>query len=204
MKSSTLYYIHDPMCSWCWGFSQTWGLLAQSLPNEVEIRYVLGGLAPDNNQPMDTRTRAYIQHQWRMIQQQIPGVQFNFDFWEACQPKRSTYIACRAVIAAKNQHPKYEVPMIRAIQQAYYLQAQNPSEKTTLIQLAKALNLDVEQFSQDLVGEATQQQLNQDIMLAKSLGVRSFPSLVLSCDNQNTLLKIDYNKPDIILAQILA
>jgi protein-disulfide isomerase-like protein with CxxC motif len=54
------------------------------------------------------------------------GTEFNFDFWTKCQPRRDTYKACRAVIAASQQNA--EEAMIEAIQKAYYLRAMNPSE----------------------------------------------------------------------------
>lgn len=204
MKSSLLYYIHDPMCSWCWGFQKTWIALQQSLPKAIQIRYVLGGLAADSDEPMSIDMRDYIQSQWRKIQQRIPGVEFNQDFWHLCQPRRSTYPACRAVIAAKHQNPALEVPMIQAIQQAYYLQAKNPSEDTTLVDLAKTLNLNIEQFSQDLNASQTQQQLEDDRQLAIDLGVNSFPSLVFEREQGRKIIAIDYNDPQPMLAQILA
>ncbi|MBE8572891.1 DsbA family protein, partial [Vibrio sp. OPT46] len=27
-----LYYVHDPMCSWCWGYKPTLDKLKQQLP----------------------------------------------------------------------------------------------------------------------------------------------------------------------------
>jgi putative protein-disulfide isomerase len=54
-------------------------------------------------------------------------------------PRRSTYAACRAVIAARRQNPGYEEKMILAIQQAYYLEARNPADSHTLIELASEI-----------------------------------------------------------------
>ena len=203
MKSSVLYYIHDPMCSWCWGFQKTWKTVQQPLPKDIQIRYVLGGLAPDSDKPMSEDMRRYIQSQWRKIEKRIPGVEFNDDFWRLCQPRRSTYPACRAVIAAKNQNPDLEVPMIEHIQQAYYLDAQNPSDDKTLTNLAETLGLDTQQFVQDLTAKHTRQQLEDDMRLAKSLGVSSFPSLILERDDDQQIIQIHYNDPQAILSQIL-
>ena len=115
MTSNRLYYAHDPMCSWCWGFRPVWEQLTHRLPSNVRTQRLLGGLAPDNNQPMSEQTRERIQDTWRRIEQRIPGTEFNFDFWEKCQPRRSTYPACRAVIAAGRQGEKQEERMILAI-----------------------------------------------------------------------------------------
>ena len=202
MNSTTLYYIHDPMCSWCWGFHNTWQQVQLQLKDQLSIQYVLGGLAPDSGEIMSDDMRHYIQKNWQKIEKTIPGTQFNYDFWKNCSPKRSTYPACRAVIAAKNQAEKFEKIMINTIQQAYYLQAQNPSETSTLINLAASIGLDKQQFTQDLSSNTTQLQLDQDIALAKSLSSNGFPSLVLAKNGTNQSIQIDYNNPEFILQQI--
>ncbi|MBC8493219.1 MAG: DsbA family protein [Candidatus Thioglobus sp.] len=203
MNSTTLYYIHDPMCSWCWGFNHTWNQVKDQIKDQLKIQYVLGGLAPDSNEIMPEEMRSYIQKNWQKIEQTIPGTKFNYDFWKNCTPKRSTYPACRAVIAAKNQGKKFEIPIISSIQTAYYLQAQNPSESSTLIKLATSIGLDSQQFTRDLNSPTTQEKLDSDINLSKSLSVNGFPSLVLERNGVKKLIKIDYNNSDFILKQIL-
>ena len=191
------------MCSWCWGFSHTWNKVKNSLPSEINVQYILGGLAPDSSEVMPNEMREYIQMNWHKIEQKIPGVSFNYTFWDSCTPKRSTYPACRAVIAVKNQNTELEQTMVKLIQQAYYLDAKNPSEDDVLISLAKTLDLDIKQFTQDLNSEPTQQLLSDDIALMQSLGVSSFPSLVLQTTNRIKSITIDYNNPKLILNQII-
>jgi len=203
MNSATLYYIHDPMCSWCWGFNSTWKNVKDSLPSSISIQYILGGLAPDSSEPMPIEMRKYIQTNWSKIEQKISGVKFNYDFWDNCTPKRSTYPACRAVIAVKNQNPDLEQTIIKLIQQAYYVNAKNPSDDSTLIELAKTLDIDIKQFIHDLNFESTQQQLLDDIALMQTLGVSSLPSLVLKIGTDLKSINIDYNDVDLILAQII-
>ncbi len=203
MNSYTLYYVYDPMCSWCWGFNKTWNKVKKSLPKNINIQYVLGGLAPDSDEIMSDKMREYIQYNWQKIEKNIPGTIFNYDFWTNCTPVRSTYPACRAVIAAKNQNDQLEISMINAIQEAYYLYAKNPSKDTTLINIAKAIGLNVTQFKKDLNSKTTQQQLDNNINLSKSLGAKGFPSIILEKNSVAKLIKIDYNNSDFILKQIL-
>jgi putative protein-disulfide isomerase len=191
------------MCSWCWGFNSTWKKVKDSLPSSISIQYILGGLAPDSSEPMPIEMRKYIQINWGKIEQKIPGVKFNYDFWDNCTPTRSTYPACRTVIAVKNQNPDLEQTIIKLIQQAYYVDAKNPSEDSTLIALAKTLDIDIKQFTHDLNSESTQQQLLDDIALMQTLGVSSFPSLVLKIGTDLKPINIDYNDADLILAQII-
>jgi putative protein-disulfide isomerase len=138
----------------------------------------MGGLAADSDQPMPEETANYIQQQWRLVTAKT-GAEFNWDFWSKCQPRRSTYPACRAVIAA-GQQGKENIPrMIYAIQKAYYLQARNPSDLETLIALADTIGLDVQQFKTDIASSETEQKLQADFRTRRRLGVNSFPSVVL-------------------------
>jgi putative protein-disulfide isomerase len=123
---SYLFYIHDPMCSWCYAFSQSWDALQQELSANIQVVYLLGGLAPDSTEPMPLATQKMVQQAWRRIEQTVPGVQFNWDFWSQNTPIRSTYPACRAILAARKQRDAAELPMIRAIQQRLLSACQEP------------------------------------------------------------------------------
>jgi len=188
----TLYYIHDPMCSWCWAFRPVFTELLNKLPDDIDVQYLVGGLAPDSNEPMDAATQTMIQHHWRTIQIKVPNTQFNFDFWTNSTPRRSTYPACRAVLAAKTINPDKEDAMILAIQQAYYLNAFNPSDDDVLINCAASIGLDTSLFTQTLNSPATQQTLQENIQKNQSLGVYSFPSLVLEENGRFKPITIDY------------
>lgn len=197
-----LYYVHDPMCSWCWGFSPTWAKIHSQLPANVEIKYLLGGLAPDSQELMPDEMKQAISGYWQKVQQHIPGTEFNFDFWTKCQPRRSTYPSCRAVIAARKQKPEIEHAMIDAIQRAYYLHAKNPSDDETLIAIAKSLGLDVEAFENDLNADDTQQQLAKEMKFGREIGAQGFPSMLLEKNGQYEYVPLDYNDPNTTLNYI--
>ena len=197
-----LYYIHDPMCSWCWGFRSAWTAVLNKLDPAIQVQYLLGGLAPDTDEPMPEKMRTYIRENWQQIQQTVPGTGFNYDFWTACQPRRATFPACRAVIATRQQQSALDTAMVYAIQRAYYLDARNPSDNTVLIELAAELALDKEQFTHDLSSAKTQQVLLSEIQLGHELGVSSFPSVILKRNETVIRLKIDYNNPEILYSQI--
>tara|TARA_B110000503_G_scaffold64536_1_gene101686 strand:+ start:1160 stop:1957 length:798 start_codon:yes stop_codon:yes gene_type:complete len=182
-SNATLFYIHDPMCSWCWGFRPVWQQLEEQLRDTVNIVYIVGGLAADSDQPMPTGMQQALEATWQRIQQQIPGTEFNYDFWRPdsnTQPRRSTYASCRAVLAAKIQDPTLEHEMILGIQQAYYLSAKNPSNIDALKDVATSIGLQPEQFRHDMASETVEMQLQEQLQLARRLSAQGFPSLVLS------------------------
>ncbi|WP_234495692.1 DsbA family protein [Vibrio maritimus] len=197
--SPTLYYVYDPMCAWCWGYKPVWDSIRASLSDEVEIQYVLGGLAEDTDQPMPVSMRAQIAEYWRKIESYL-GTEFNHDFWKLNEPRRSTYPACRAVVAARAQGAELE--MYAAIQRAYYLEAKNPSDNPVLMQLAESIGLDKVKFEQDLTATETHKALLQEINFARSIGGNSFPSLFLVKGTSVIELPVDYQRPEVTLSQV--
>lgn len=205
----TLFYVHDPMCSWCWGFRPAWDALHAQLPRGVRVRRLVGGLAPDTDSPMSVEQRQAIQGYWRTIQAML-GTEFNFEFWSKNTPRRATYPACRAVIAARTLGGRgsatapsgavassgdgeaAELAMIAAIQRAYYLQARNPADRDTLVALAGEIGLDPARFSAQLDSANTRELFAQERAQAQALGVQGFPSLVLSCMGRILHIPVDY------------
>ena len=186
---ASLYYIHDPMCAWCWGYKPTFSQLIAALPADIELKYLVGGLAPDSDEPMPASMREAIPGYWRKIQNLL-GTEFNFDFWTQCEPRRSTYPACRSVLAAKKQGK--EVEMIAEIQYAYYLHAMNPSDNQTHIELAKKLDINVEQFTRDLLSKEIEALLQELLQFAHQLPIQGFPSLVLKTSDAYYSIPVDY------------
>jgi len=173
------------------------------LPDDIVIKRLLGGLAPDSNDPMPIEMQHFLRDTWRKIQTRVPGTQFNFDFWSNCNPRRSTYPACRAVVAAGNQRDEAAEAMIDAIQKAYYLQARNPSDNSTLVELAVELGLDKGRFTSDLVAPETQAELAGEINQCGALGLNGFPSLALLDEGQVTRIQHDYNDAQVILDRLI-
>ena len=128
------------------------------------------------------------------------GAEFNHNFWTQCEPRRSTYPACRAVIAATKQGR--EEAMIEAIQKAYYLEAQNPSDLDTLQRLAEQLGLEARTFNADIASSDTESELQKQLRFTRESGVSGFPSLVLKKDGRLAPVSIDYKNHETSLDEI--
>ena len=192
------------MCSWCWAYKPTWQKILTKLPQSLNVEYLLGGLAPDNDNPMSPETRKLVMNNWRRIQETVPNTEFNYEFWSLNTPKRSTYIACRAVISARIQNPKFERAMIDAIQYAYYLKAQNPSEETVLFDLAENIGLNIQAFKKDLNSPRVNNSLLKEIEFSRLMPISGFPSLVLSKNDTLTQIRINYINANFTINQIIA
>ncbi|MEC4725344.1 DsbA family protein [Shewanella sp. D64] len=186
----TLYYVYDPMCSWCWGYAPTWHKLRTALEvSGITVEYKLGGLAPDSDELMHKEMQSFLEQTWHKINIQL-GTTFNYDFWRKCQPRRSTYPACRAVLIAREQG--LEQQMLDGIQTAYYLEAKNPSDLDTLANIAAKIGLNTTEFVTQMHSELLNQKLLSEIATVRQLPIQGFPSLVLEQHGLFKPIPLDY------------
>jgi putative protein-disulfide isomerase len=177
------------MCSWCWGHRPQWEQLQAALPDSISIINLVGGLAPDSGEVMPLTQQQAISGYWKKIEAML-GTPFNHEFWQKQTPRRSTYPACRAVIAARWQDA--EENMIVAIQEAYYLKAKNPSDNENNILLAADLGLNAERFAADICSTKLEETLMKEVQFARNLPINGFPSMVLEHKEQIHVIPLDY------------
>lgn len=201
---TTLYYIHDPMCSWCYAFDSSLTALQKELPDFIRIKKIAGGLAPDTTNPMPVELQQKIQETWRRIEQTVPNIQFNNEFWIINTPVRSTYPACRAVLAARQQGADFEDKMIGAIQTAYYQMAKNPSLQSTLLECALNVGLDADRFTNDITSDEIEEELQNEIRIARKLGVISYPALLLEHNGGLFPVTVDYLDHETMIREIVS
>ena len=79
-KTATLYYVYDPMCSWCYAFRPIWQQVQQQLPESVQIQTVLGGLAPDTHELMPLATQQMVQANWHKLSKLCPALSLTLSF----------------------------------------------------------------------------------------------------------------------------
>ena len=195
----TLYYVADPMCSWCWGFQPVLEKVKEAVPKELSPVYIMGGLARDTDDLMPDAMRAHIQRAWREVAV-ITGASFNWDFWEKSKPRRCTYPSCRAFYAAQNQGAG--TAMFEAIQRAYYREARNPSDTEVLVALAGKIGLDTQRFDQDLSSPETEQQMQDGFNIRRLMDANQFPSLVIRNNASVTFITRGYNDAENVLTRL--
>jgi putative protein-disulfide isomerase len=200
-KNIMLYYVADPMCSWCWGFQANLMQIKEALPSELPLVYVMGGLARDSAEPMPEDVKAYVKNAWRQVTAET-GASFNWDFWEVCEPRRSTYPSCRAFYAAQAQGEESGVLMFEAIQRAYYQEARNPSDLDTLVAVADEIGLNVDRFVLDLKSGAIEKAMQEGFQLRRELQANEFPSLVFRKGERVDFLVRGYDAVEVVLDRL--
>lgn len=92
--------------------------------------------------------------------------------------------------------------MTLAIQKAYYMQARNPSDYETLIELAEEIGADKTKFSKDITSLETDKILKEEIQKSKSLELNSLPSLLFVNGERKVKIEPDYLDAQAMLNKI--
>jgi putative protein-disulfide isomerase len=177
MNERTLWYIADPMCSWCWGFSPVIEAIRHEYGDRLKIGLIVGGLRPGTTEPIALEKRAEILHHWHNVQR-ITGQPFKFS---GALPQGFIYDtepACRAIVSASLIDSAHTFSLLAAIQHAFYVEQANVTQPDVLTQLAAELGMPAAQFSQVFASDAAKRHTQDHFHQAIQWGVRGFPAIL--------------------------
>lgn len=184
-KPVKIIYYTDPICSSCWGIEPQLRKLKLEYSKYFEIEYKMGGLLPDwsynsggISKPSD------VAHHWDEASQhyQMP---IDGDVWLE-DPLNSSYPSCIAMKAAQIQSKEKAVIFMRILREKLYLEKKNIAKWENIAEAAKIANLDIARLKSDSEGDA-KKLFQEDLNLARTLGVRGFPTLFFADENNNQL-----------------
>ncbi len=174
-KPLKLVYFTDPICSSCWGIEPQLRKLKLEYGQYLEIDYRMGGLLPDWNynsggigKPSDVASH------WdeASVQYDMP---IDGDVWLE-DPLDSSYPPSIAFKAAQMQDNHKAELFMRALRELLFLQKKNITKWEHIASAALSAGLNVEQLKTDFEGKA-KILFEEDLKMAKDLGVRGFPTI---------------------------
>jgi len=178
-----LLYVGDPMCSWCYGFGKEMTKLMAMHP-ELELEIIVGGVRAGATDVLDQAGKEFRLGHWARVEANS-GLPFNR---EALMARENfvydTEPVCRAVVTARKLAPSADLlAVFRALQHAFYVDGRDTTNGRVLSEVVSAqLQLDVETVLRVWQDGDTIAQTRADFARVRSLGVRSFPALLLDTD----------------------
>jgi predicted DsbA family dithiol-disulfide isomerase len=143
--------------------------------NSIEIEYRMGGLLPDWNYNSGGISKpSDVAHHWDEVSVYY-DMPIDGDVWLE-DPLHSSYPPSIAFKAAQMQDNDKAVLFLREIREMVFLQKKNIAKWEHLETAAKKVGLDAVQLKKDYEGKA-KTLFEEDLKLAKSYGVRGFPTI---------------------------
>lgn len=182
-----LLYFADPMCSWCYGYSPV--IKALEEVNDVEV--VMGGLRAGETSPLDTLYRQQIQKHWHHVQQatQLP---FNYEQGIPEGFVYNTEPACRAVVTMQQLVPEYTLPMMAAVQHAFYAEAEDVTNVSVLANIAAGFGIAPPMFLLNFESEENIAATAAQFARAQEYAVTGYPTLLIKREGRWRSLGMGY------------
>lgn len=185
-KELTVYYVGDPMCSWCYGFTNEWSTFVAAHPN-IKFVYLMGGLRPDGTESMAS-LKDFLTEHWREINHRT-GMEFNYDILQK-DMVYNTEPACRAVACIKALFPSHTLAFFQQVQKSFYKNNNNPYATATYKSIVAVMGLDSNAFESLFVSAEGRKLVLNDFQIAGQLGANGFPTVfVQQGDRYQTLTR---------------
>jgi putative protein-disulfide isomerase len=197
-KNIELYYVTDPICSHCWALEPVLRRFIEQYGHYFNFHTVMGGLLEKwGDGPVDPANGisgpADVAGHWREVgeysRMPIDG-SLMID-----NPVQSSYPPSRVYkVLQKNHNDEIAFKYLRRAREALFAFNRNISDPSVMIDIVNQLGLDGEAIINEAEQPIGHQLLNEDFGLARSLGVRGFPSIVI-VNEENKGLKIVGSRP---------
>ncbi|MBL7963572.1 MAG: DsbA family protein [Flavobacteriales bacterium] len=178
-KPITLLYFNDPICSSCWGAEPQLRRLKAEYGDAIDIQYHMGGLLPswDVYSSGGIGKPSDVAGHWDEVSPhyRMPIIG---DVWLE-DPLPSSYPPSIAFKAAQLQDQGKALVFLRRLREQVLVEKKNITKWPVIAEAATFAGLDATRLQADYNGAANAL-FQADLTLARSLGVRGFPTFIFS------------------------
>lgn len=192
-----IIYVGDPMCSWCYGFTNVIQAVRQQYKHRAKVSLIMGGLRPDGTHVVDDRYSNFLKGHWWEIGERT-GQPFDLSILDQIGWIYDTEKPCRAVVVMRNLKPEVEWDYFAAVQKGFYHQNHNPNEPGSFARIAATFGVDELSFLQAFHDGAAAAETQRDFRAARSLDVDSFPTVLVRDDRGYAVLTNGYRPFEIL------
>lgn len=183
IKPVKVIYFTDPICSSCWAIEPQLRKLKLEYGETVEVEYRMGGLLPDWSYNSGGISKASdVAHHWDEVSVYY-DMPIDGDVWLE-DPLHSSYPPSIAFKAAQLQDEQKALQFLREVREMVFLEKKNIAKWEHIEAAAQRAGLDTSQLKSDFEGDA-KLLFQQDLDIAKSMGVRGFPTMFFTDDQGN-------------------
>ena len=177
--ATTIHYIGDPMCSWCWGLSNSVSAL-EAFARENGYRFVLtnGGLRAGGGDPWNAAFKAFLRQEWEHISN-VTGQHISCSLLEREYFNYDTEPACRAVVSAAMINPDVKLTFFRAVQKKFYTASADPKDISFYENICAETGINFIEFADVFNSRLSQLETQAEFTRTRQFGVNAFPSILV-------------------------
>ena len=174
-KPIEIYVFVDPLCPECWSLEPYLKKLTIEYGRFFTIRPILSGQLTTLNKDKFDKPKK-LKEIWEKTASRT-GMSCDGDLWVE-NPITLPWLASIAIKAAELQGKKAGRKYLRKVQEYVFLEKKDISRENVLIQCAKEVKLDLDEFTSDLYSKTAKKALQDDLKLTKEMEVEYIPAMV--------------------------
>ncbi|WP_342434081.1 ClpXP adapter SpxH family protein [Neobacillus sp. FSL H8-0543] len=200
-KPIEIYMFIDPLCPECWALEPIVKKLQIEYGRYFSIRHVLSGRISNLNLSKKKNYET-IAETWEKTASRS-GMSCDGTLWLE-NPIDTPHNVSIALKAAELQGRRAGIRFLRKLQELLFLDKQNISNLNVLVDCARSLGLDVEEFINDIHSESAAKAFQCDLKITSEMDVQEIPTLVFFNENvEDEGIKITGTYPYEIYVQIM-
>jgi putative protein-disulfide isomerase len=181
-----LYYVYDPLCGWCYGFSPVMTKVHHEYYEKISINVISGGMViGDRVAPLST-IAPYIQGAYKQVEK-LSGVQFGAPYLSVLFGKGERIMDSQPPSIAHTylveQFPDRATEVAATIQSLIYADGLDPNSHEFRAALGTHFGLDPAQFEKDLQDSVYQTKTEDGYRLCQKLGITGYPAVLMYKNN---------------------
>lgn len=202
MKNIIITNFTDPICVWCWATEPVFRALETHYPNQIEFRYITGGLVEniddfsdpgnDINAGSDGANAQIISHWLESADRHgmpVKAEGFNLFSKEfpSSYPQNIAYKAAQIVDSQKAD------AFLRRIREATFTESKVTSDIDIQIELAKEVGLDIDKFIEAINSGEAMKKFKADLAITASSAVNVFPTFLVKTAQARQVIVKSFN-----------
>lgn len=201
-----VYYVFDPLCGWCYGFSPVMVKLEEEFKDRADFKIVSGGMVLGPRVGPIGKVAPYISWAYKNVED-ATGVKFGEGFLKGVMEPGTmifnSQMPCVAVTFVKNQKPSSAISFAHHLQKEIYFNGKDMNQPDSYAGLAEHFNLNFEELKSALNDSVWIVRTFEDFEYAQTLGVNGFPTVIYSDASEKTPLARGYTDYETIKARLL-
>lgn len=187
----------DTMCGWCYGFSDVITKIHEKYKDIYDFEIFPGGMwIGDNVKNMNEKLGDYIKGHNKRIEE-ITGKKFGEGFYKNILQNDSVVLdsfpGAKAVVLVQELNKDAAFNFLKKVQDAFFVNGKNMNSLETYMEIAKNFDISIEEFEQEFLSKALEEETFEYFNRAASTGASSFPTVMAVQEDKSKVLVQGYS-----------
>jgi putative protein-disulfide isomerase len=201
MAKPKVIFVTDPFCSWCWGMLPDVFEVKAQFAGSADFDLMMAGLQIGNRRPVDDEGASRLRDVWQRVHQ-TTGQSFSMQVPEDPKFIFHSEIACRSVEFVRRETGACPWEYFRALQESFFLKAQNINDESVLSELCERFDLDAGSMLRALHSEDLIEATRAGFERAKKLGALALPTVLLDLGEGPKLVSGGYLEAEYLTSEL--